>query len=96
VSDQNSKVPHRVLRARRRRLQGHPVLIVDNYYFAIDEFADQVWTHCTGQASVSQIASQMAGLRTDGRDVDADLERVLQGFIEAGLVEWGERPSEPQ
>jgi hypothetical protein len=88
ISDQKSRIPHRVLRARRRRLQGHPVLIVDNYYFAVDEFADEVWNNCTGRASVAQIASQMASPKNDGRDVDADLVRVLESFVEAGLVEW--------
>jgi len=90
IKDQ--QIPNRSVKVRRRRVPGAIVLVQDNYYFALDEFADAVWGLCTGARTVAEIVDLMGQNPVSIRDsrTPDDTLRILRSFAEATLIVFAE------
>jgi hypothetical protein len=82
-------IPITNLLVRRRRYDGAACLILDNYYFELDEATDAVWRACDGVRTVGDIALELQrayGLAPEAASsIAAD---ALNVFFEQKLVHW--------
>ncbi|MCP3063382.1 hypothetical protein LXT21_31845 [Myxococcus sp. K38C18041901] len=87
-------IPVTHLRVRRRRAEGQVHLILDNYYFDLDEGTDAVWRACDGVRTVVQVAEVLH--RERGWDMELALavtRHTLGAFVQQELVSLVAPPS---
>ncbi|MCK8499856.1 MULTISPECIES: hypothetical protein [Myxococcus] len=94
MSTMDLLVPVTHLRVRRRRAEGQVHLILDNYYFDLDEGTDAVWRACDGVRTVAQVAEVLH--RERGWDLELALavtRHTLGAFVQQELVSLVAPPS---
>lgn len=92
--DLDTLVPVTHLRVRRRRAEGQVHLILDNYYFDLDEGTDAVWRACDGVRTVAQVAEVLHRERGWALELARSITRdTLSAFAEQELVSLVAHPS---
>lgn len=81
-----ARIPRRNFRAYRRKApEGNVWIVVESYFYEIDDNLDQIWRAIDGKRTVGEIARAALG---DAADAVEQTTQVLDQFAELDIIEW--------
>lgn len=85
-SQDDQRVPTRNFRAYRRVMNGATWLVVESYYYEIDDSLDRIWLAVDGTKTVTEVAE--AAMESKSSEDLAAARMGIEQLVECEALEW--------